>query len=153
MSRESKIIDCPPAQQKHCIYEVECFGWELLNLHGERITVCRETQHPKYQDILKLESALNAKKQLQNELIQQKIKLSHDLKLIQKKSDCMIMALAIIFSLGLAIIYFVKANNKRKLLIRRITNRINELNLEIEKLQPEMSQICQDARATFFGKH
>ena len=53
MSRESKIITANQFDAEKTIYHYESFGWELLSINGNQITMSRETQNPVYQDLVK----------------------------------------------------------------------------------------------------
>ena len=53
MSRESKIIRTSIYDAEKTIYHYESFGWELLSINGEQITMSRETQNPVYTDLVK----------------------------------------------------------------------------------------------------
>ena len=53
MSRESKIIRASVHDAEKTIYHYESFGWELLSINGEQITMSRETQNPVYSELVK----------------------------------------------------------------------------------------------------
>ena len=53
MSRESKILRTSVYDAEKTIYHYESFGWELLSINGEQITMSRETQNPVYTDLVK----------------------------------------------------------------------------------------------------
>ena len=56
MSRESKIIQAYDFGVQTTIKHYESFGWELLTINGNQITMSRETQNPVYSDLVKLQS-------------------------------------------------------------------------------------------------
>lgn len=53
MSRESKIINAKEFDTQATISHYESFGWELLSVNGQQITMSRETQNPVYADLVK----------------------------------------------------------------------------------------------------
>ena len=56
MSRESKIITAYEWGPQATVSHYEAFGWELLSLNGNQITMSRETQNPVYSDLVKLQA-------------------------------------------------------------------------------------------------
>ena len=56
MSRESKIITAKEFDTQGTISHYESFGWELLSINGNQITMSRETQNPVYTDLVKHQS-------------------------------------------------------------------------------------------------
>jgi len=53
MSKESITFNVPVLRQQAHIHDYECFGWELLSVNGESVTMSRETQTPVYSDLVK----------------------------------------------------------------------------------------------------
>lgn len=53
MSRESKIIIADQFDAQKTISDYESFGWELLSINSNQITMSRETQNPVYPDLVK----------------------------------------------------------------------------------------------------
>ncbi len=57
MSRESKLMTANQNSVQQTISHYEAFGWELLSINGTQITMSRETQHPSYAELVKLQAA------------------------------------------------------------------------------------------------
>ena len=55
MSREAKIVESSVFKAQTTIKHYECFGWELLNYQDARISLTRETQNPKYKQLVAYE--------------------------------------------------------------------------------------------------
>lgn len=53
MSRESKLITAKEFDTQTTITHYESFGWELLSINGNQITMSRETQNPVFTDLVK----------------------------------------------------------------------------------------------------
>lgn len=60
MSRESKILTATTWSPQQVVSHYECFGWELLSLNGNQISMSRETQNPVYSDLVKLQAEYEA---------------------------------------------------------------------------------------------
>lgn len=56
MSRQSKIITAKEFDTQSTISHYESFGWELLSINGNQITMSRETQNPVYTELVKHQS-------------------------------------------------------------------------------------------------
>ena len=61
MSRESKILSPRVWGTQETISHYEAFGWELLSINGQQITMSRETQNPVYSDLVKIQAAYEDK--------------------------------------------------------------------------------------------
>lgn len=55
MSREAKLVESSVFKAQTTIKHYECFGWELLNYQDSRISLTRETQNPKYKQLVAYE--------------------------------------------------------------------------------------------------
>ena len=55
MSREAKLVESSVFKAQTTIKHYECFGWELLNYQDARISLTRETQNPKYKQLVAYE--------------------------------------------------------------------------------------------------
>ena len=55
MSREAKLVESSVFKAQTTIKHYECFGWELLNFQDARISLTRETQNPKYKQLVAYE--------------------------------------------------------------------------------------------------
>ena len=53
MSREAKIINAKEFDTQATISHYESFGWELLSVNGQQITMSRETQNPVFSELVK----------------------------------------------------------------------------------------------------
>ena len=56
MSRESRLFKSTVLNTQDTISHYEAFGWELLSINGEQITMSRETQNPVYSDLVKYQA-------------------------------------------------------------------------------------------------
>ena len=56
MSRESRLFKSTILNTQDTISHYEAFGWELLSINGDQITMSRETQNPVYSDLVKYQA-------------------------------------------------------------------------------------------------
>lgn len=61
MSRESKIMNSSRLPAQTLVSHYEAFGWELLSINGNQVTMSRETQNPVYPELVKHQAAYEAK--------------------------------------------------------------------------------------------
>ncbi|MDR3263641.1 MAG: hypothetical protein LBT30_04955 [Clostridiales bacterium] len=174
MSRESLILNCDVLQQQQTVHDYESFGWELLNVSDNRISLSRETQNQIYPELLK--------HQIQYEEIKKKIKGENNyFETIKAPTKPIYKAIYFIILFIISIIFFIiyfNSQNKNTLIlgiisiiiiiiyILYITNKKKIYNLENEKYQKtceehnitinklnyEKNKICETSRATFFSK-
>jgi len=139
MSRESKIFMEKKLQISQKVKDYESFGWELLSINGNDVSMSRETQNKVYPDLVKYEH--------QYEVLAVKRSLVRYPKK-PKPFDVLLMIFLAFFLVFPSIIYvFVKLQQKRKYEEDYLYAR-NEVN----RLTEEMTNICNESRATFFSK-
>lgn len=56
MSKESRIFSPTVWGAQDTITHYESFGWELLSINGNQITMSRETQNPVYPELVKFQA-------------------------------------------------------------------------------------------------
>lgn len=166
MSRESKILEAGPWGVQATISHYESFGWELLSLNGEQITMSRETQDDVYTDLIKHQAAYEEKV---NEYNATKAPVfpaapkAPDAPVPFSLGTCAILLLLAILPGALYIAY--KVNKKReyaeamqkhaeavsahKEKCAAMTNAYKETRAKIEA---EMKAIVEESHAIFFSK-
>ncbi|MDR3293162.1 MAG: hypothetical protein LBT20_03555 [Clostridiales bacterium] len=177
MSRESKIIDCETQEQKQITYDNESFGWELLSISENRITMSRETQNPIYNELLKfeieyrditkeIEKTKKEKKEFEktkpNEISSG---VAIGIILLIATTICILIAFTanykiawIIMSvvlIGFFIAYLLykrKQINENEKELKLFNTKINEYNQKINLLNKNRKKVCEDSRTTLFSK-
>ena len=140
MSRESRIFTSNAYQNPQTlISHYESFGWELLSINGNQVTMSRETQVDCYTDLVKYQSQYEQKLQ---ELLAIKDPVAPA---PISGGICFITFLLAIFPLALYLTYKIKKKNAYKAVVAE--------NAALrEKLTKEMDEIALQSRGVFFGK-
>jgi hypothetical protein len=139
MSRESKIFSESKALINKRVKEYEAFGWELLSINGQDVSLSRETQNKVYADLLKYEYNYEDQKEKQRALIKP---------IKPTKFSLMFAFIGLLCFVLPGVIYIIVkilSNNKYK-------NDSLQYESEYSKLESEIKKICQDSRSTFFSK-
>lgn len=139
MSRESKLFNESKSLIGKRIKEYESFGWELLSINGNDVSMSRETQNKVYAELVKFEY-------FYEELIAQQKALVHP-PIPAKFSGglAFIGLLAGVIPGVLYIIYKIVQNNKFK-------QKKYEFESEYQRLEEEIKKTCADSRSTFFSR-
>ena len=150
MSRESKIIRTSIYDAEKTIYHYESFGWELLSINGEQITMSRETQNPVYTDLVKsqakYESLMQEYQGLQNPVAPAKPAPF-------KFGTCLLLLILAVIPGALYIAYKVKQNVDYNNAYAAYATKSAAVDKKRKDILAEMDQVARDSRATFFGKH
>jgi hypothetical protein len=73
MSREAKIFNEEKKLIPQRVKEYECFGWELLSISNDQVSMTRETQNPIYPDLVKYEFEYELLRERRNALVWPKV--------------------------------------------------------------------------------
>lgn len=166
MSRESKILQAGPWGAQATITHYESFGWELLSLNGNQITMSRETQDEVYPELVKHQTAyedkLAAYQSMKAPVHPQKPHAPMRPAPF-KLGLCLILLLIGIVPGALYIAYKVNKNNEYKVACEahreaceENSRKINQMDAEYtaarEALRAEMDAIATESHAIFFSK-
>lgn len=150
MSRESKILKSGAFSAEKTIYHYESFGWELLSLNGDTITMSRETQNPVYADLIRNEAKYEQLVRDYNGVRYPK-KPEKPAPFLLKR--CCILLLLMVVPGALYIAYKVKQNNDYKANLAEYNNAIARCEKEKQEIMTKIDRLLMDSRATFFGQH
>ena len=140
MSRESRIFQATHFQKpQDVISHYEAFGWELLSVNGNQLTMSRETQVECYTDLVKYQAQY-----------EEKLKEYSSIKDPVAPADisfglCVFTFILAIFPFALYLTYKIKEKNKYK-------ETIASNNAARAKLLSEMDEIVLQSRGVFFSK-
>lgn len=138
MSRESKIFVAKINAQQE-IAEYESFGWELLSINGNQVSLTRETQNDVYSDLVKYQAEYES---LNDKLMN--ISQNHLYKKASVKTACILLLLGIVPG----VLYILYKNNQKQQI-----NQVNaELEVERKELIEKINEVCNTSRAVFFSK-
>lgn len=146
MSRETKIVyvdDINPvaSNKTTTIKHYESFGWEVLQIDNDEITLSRETQNDKYSELVKYEDEYE-------EICKQVSQLKRQFKRTKSynsKLGFFLFILAVIPFIIYLTLFII--NNKK------IKENNELLNAEIDKLINKANKICDESRNLFFSKN
>ena len=148
MSRESKIIHANLHSAEKTIYHYESFGWELLSLNGNQITMSRETQNPVYTDLVKSQAKYEA-------LMQEYASIRDPNPPARpaefKLGTCLILLLLAVVPGALYIAYKVKKNQEYKQAVASYESAIAQCKEKRRAIIEEMEKVALDSRANFFA--
>ena len=140
MSRESKIFTSNAYQNPQTlISNYESFGWELLSINGNQITMSRETQVDCYTDLVKYQSQYEQKLE---ELLAIKDPAAPA---PISGGVCFITFLLAIVPLALYLTYKIKKKRAYK-------ETVAQNAAERAQLIKEMDEIALQSRGVFFSK-
>ena len=149
MSRESKILTSGAWGAEKTIYHYESFGWELLALNGNQITMSRETQNPVYTDLVKYQAKYE-------QLTAEYNGIKYPKKPLRPErfsfGTCLLLLLLLILPGAAYITYKIIQNNKYKDAMAVYQNQVADCDKKKAELQAEIDKITADSRATFFSK-
>lgn len=143
MSRESKLFTAPnKLQVSEQIKDYESFGWELLSVNGNDVSMSRNTQIPVYVHLVKYE---NQYEELMERIRMEQSKLNQLHYEPIKPLTLFILFLLLIFPAVLFFLY--KKKKKEEYMEAKQTHeeKIAELRIEVQK-------IVNESRATFFAQ-
>ena len=140
MSRESRIFQVAYFQNaQEVISNYESFGWELLSVNGDQLTMSRESQIDCYTDLVKYQS-------------QYEEKLKEYLAIVDPAAPNPITFGGCFWSFILAVfplaIYLTVKIKKRNAYNEAVSNN----NARRAKLKSEMDAIALESRGVFFSK-
>ena len=148
MSRESKILNANGNAQG-VIQAYESFGWELLGLNGNQISMSRETQNPVYPELIKYQAQYEAKEAEIKALGQVKKPEEPD----EFSFSTFFIALLFLIIPGLIyMIYKIVVWSSYKSEMEQYELECAELERKKNKIREEMNKIVADSRATFFSR-
>lgn len=149
MSRESKIIYASVLGAQETISHYESFGWELLSLNGNQITMSRETQNPVYADLVKLQAQYEAKEAEYKTLIAPVAPVA------PPKVDfqtCLITFVCLVIPFAVYVTYKVLQAKKYKEKLAEYTASFESYNRKRKDIIDNMNSIALEGRAVFFSK-
>ena len=149
MSRESKIITPTILGVQDTISHYESFGWELLSLNGQQITVSRETQNPVYTQLVKYQAQYE---ELEKEYkaVKDPVKPTAPAKFSLK--NCALLLLLLIAPGVIYIVNKVKKNNLYKLAVEEYNQALSDAKNKRKEILAKMAQVALDSRAVFFSR-
>ena len=149
MSRESKIIAVSEFDTQKTISHYESFGWELLSINGNQITVSRETQNPVYSELVKHQS-------LYEELLTEMRALSIPVMPAKpaafsfstwfKTLICFVVP-CFVYTTYKIVQYIIYKNN-----LKQYQGQLSGYNRKVKNLTSQMDSIALESRAIFFSK-
>ena len=148
MSRESKILNANGNAQG-VIQAYESFGWELLGINGDQISMSRETQNPVYAELIKYQAQYEAK------IAEIKALGFIDEPEEPDEFDLETFGICLICLIVPALVYAgIKIGQhcvyKKKM--EQYELDCAELERKKNKIREEMNKIVADSRATFFSR-
>ncbi len=149
MSRESKIIKASQYSVEKTVQIYESFGWELLSLNGNQITMSRETQNPVYDELLKFQIKYEQKAEELKTITYPEKPLPP--KPIDKRT-CLIAFVCLIFPGVLYLRAKLQEKEKYRLAMEAYQAAVAQCEEKKAAIRAEIEQIVGDSRATFFAK-
>ena len=149
MSRESKIITASEFNAEKTIYHYESFGWELLSINGNQITMSRETQNPVYQDLVKHQAKYEALfKEYKTVAMPYSPKKPYPFSIATwfKSLLCLIVP-CIVYTT-----YKIVQNNKYKQALAKYNEELAQATAKKSQLMEEMEEVAIKSRTIFFSK-
>ena len=141
MSRESKIIQTKSWEKpQDVVSHYEAFGWELLSLNGNQITMSRETQVECYTDLVKFQASYEEKKN-EYDAIRDPIKPAPI-----TFAACFWTFILAVFPLAIYLTVKIKKNQAYK-------EAVSANDAKRAELISEMNSIVLQSRGVFFAKH
>lgn len=151
MSRESKILraDALNLPPEEIIRHYESFGWELLSLNGNQLTMSRETQNPVYTDLVKFQYLYEQKI---TELNAMRPPMPPAKPRPVSAGICIVSFLCLIVPCVIYGAYKFTEYNAYREKLKEYQDAANRFSARQSALCSEIEQILQNSRATFFGK-
>ena len=149
MSRESKILNAYDWGTQETIAHYEAFGWELLSLNGNQITMSRETQNPVYTDLVKLQSKYEEKVNEYYALVPPTAPIKPAR---VKAKTCFYALICLVVPLVVYVTYKVLQFKKYNENLAAYNSEMDKYNAKRKQLREEMEKIVLDGRVTFFSK-
>lgn len=149
MSRQSIIIYPSAFNTQDTISHYESFGWELLSINGNQITMSRETQNPVYSELVKLQSMYEEKLDEYKKIIDPPKPFEpedFEIGTFFKTLLCLVIP-CIIYTT-----YKIVQRNKYKKAFKEYTERVYLLNEKRRSLIKEMEAIALQGKTVFFSK-
>lgn len=143
MTRESKLFTAvSKSDVSNKIKDYESFGWELLSVYGNDVSMSRNTQNPSYVHLVKYE---NEYENINEQIKLSKIELS---KLSYTPITPILMLILTIMLIFPGVLYYLyKKKQKEEYLQRK-----SQLEAKISQLEADKIKIVNDSRATFFAQ-
>lgn len=140
MSRESKIFYTGSNEKvSKTIKNHESFGWELLSINGLYVSMTRETQNKVYADLVKYENEYESLYLKQSELAKPKIPYAFNF---------LRLLIGLVLFIFPGIIYVV-FKIIEEIIFRK---RMKTYEIEFEKYEQKMIEVCNASRVIFFSK-
>ena len=149
MSRESKIIYASVLGAQETISHYESFGWELLSLNGNQITMSRETQNPVYADLVKLQAQYEAKVAEYNALVSPVAPIAPPK--VNFKT-CLITFVCLVVPFAIYVTYKVMQSKKYNEKLEEYRTALANYNQKRQSILEKMESIALEGRAVFFSK-
>lgn len=149
MSRESKIIESYDFGVQTTIKHYESFGWELLSINGNQITMSRETQNPVYSDLVKLQARYEETLAKYNNL-RGPVPPVKPARVSAK--TCFISFICLVIPCVVYVTYKILQNKKYKEANAEYMQNMNAYKNEKQKLRDLMEEIALQGYTTFFSQ-
>ncbi len=149
MSRESKIMTAGKDGAQQTISHYEAFGWELLSINGNQITMSRETQNPVYADLVKLQAKYEEKVA---EYASLRTPAAPAAPAPISPKTCFFSFICLVFPCVIYVHYKVKERNQYRAQMEAYAASLEALEKKKKALCEEMNAIVLEGRTVFFSK-
>jgi len=149
MSRESKILTPKIWGLQETISHYESFGWELLSVNGNQITMSRETQNSVYAELVKLQAAYEEKLEEYGRLV---APTKPTAPITISIPTCFITLICLVIPFAVYITYKVIENKKYKEAMAIYVAQFAEYERKKKAIKDEMRAIILQGKTTFFSK-
>ncbi|MDY0346829.1 MAG: hypothetical protein RBQ70_04080 [Acholeplasma sp.] len=141
MSREAKIFTVPQkGMVSRRVKEYESFGWELLSINNLDVSMSRETQNPKYAELIKFEYQYE-------DLIDQQRAIRYPITPYRLDTFTAFILFVLFIFPG---IFYVTYKNKE---MRVYNEQLATAQAIYRRLDAEIKKVCETSRATFFSRN
>jgi len=161
MSRETKILEVERSLIQKGIFHHESFGWEVAYMpypSGSNfiLALSRETQNPVYPQLVAYEARYQAVQKEISDLAAELRKLIHIRNGIHiEKFNVGVAILLFILFIIPGIIYVANINKNNAIKQKEfddLSQRIDDIQANIQSLETELTDIVNESRATFFAR-
>jgi hypothetical protein len=149
MSRESKILSPRIWGLQETISHYESFGWELLSVNGNQITMSRETQNPVYPELVMLQASYEEKLGEYERLVApQKPNAPTPIDI----KTCLITFVCLVIPFAAYITYKIIGKKKYNEAMQIYNAKFEEYESKKKAIKDEMRAIILQGKTTFFSK-
>ena len=151
MSREAKIFELKLWSAQETITHYESFGWELLSVNGNQLTMSHETQNPVHSELVKLQR-IYEDKVAEYERLRKTGPTPPTAPLPVSAMACLFSFVCLVIPCAIYVTYKISQNKKYKNELSEYEDQLEEHNRKIEQVRKEISDTILKGKATFFSK-